>query len=105
MGRAVILVVMSYFEGFAAAVSASRAQATAAGISGGSGQAPEIRLLSEGEGGSLSRMITDSFVRNGVKVPSSLSQLLPKLQAVCPRVSRACPSCMPGTQYVVLHAP
>ena len=60
MGRAVILVVMSYFEGFAAAVSASRAQATAAGISGGSGQAPEIRLLSEGEGRTRYAGVPDS---------------------------------------------
>ena len=78
---------MTFIEEFAAAVTTSRAQAVAAGMSGGAYQTPEIRLLSDAGSMSISRMIVESYIRNGVKVPASLSQLLPKLQAVCPRVS------------------
>ena len=87
---------MTFFEDFAAAVSASRAVSTAAAshrpsaapLAGNVADPylPEIRLLSEAGSMSLGKLIIDSYIRNGVQVPTSLSQLLPKLQAVCPRV-------------------
>ena len=105
---------MTFFKDFATAVTASRAVDAAASVTSGLGQQsaaaagvpgarqstgsaaryapeeyiPQIRLLSEAGSHSLDKMIIESYIRNGVKVPSSLSQLLPKLQAVCPRVRR-----------------
>lgn len=38
-------------------------------------------------GSSLAAMVIDSYVRNGVKVPSALAQLPPKAQVVCPRIA------------------
>ena len=50
--------------------------------------AAQIRLLAGGVagGGSLKKLVIDSYVRTGVKVPSALAQLLPKLQIYCPHV-------------------
>ena len=82
------LVISTFLDNFAAAVSASRSQwAATTGISGGrQDRRPEIRMLSEAGGMSVEGLITDSYIRNNVRVPSSLSQMLPKLQFVCPRV-------------------
>ncbi len=88
---------MEFFEAFAGAVSRSRSllQKAAAGRphARGGGEytalAPpdeahhEIRILS-GSCSSIQKLIQESYVRDGVKVPSSLSQLLPKMQIVCP---------------------
>lgn len=88
LSHSATIIVSMFLERFAAAVSASRAQrAAAAGTSGRiSGHVPEIRLLSEAGGMSIQGLITESYIRNSIRVPSSLSQMLPKLQFVCPRV-------------------
>jgi hypothetical protein len=93
---------MSFLQAFAAALSKTRAQAASAaaasaqGSSRPSAQAAaeasqldhEIRLLSQKDS-SINALIIDSYVRNGIKVPSAFSQLLSKMQAVCPRVRPA----------------
>jgi hypothetical protein len=69
--------VLSFTKNFLTVLAASRA----------GGSEGKIHMLSSGNKRSLRASVMESYIRNHVVVPMSLSSFLPKMQLSCPQVS------------------